>query len=279
MHKREDDQMPYRYETHMHTCFSSACGVSTGAEHARFYKDTGYTGIIITDHFYGGNCAVDRSLPWPEFVDRFCAGYEDALCEGQKIGLDVFFAWGQNYEGDEYLIYGPDKSWLLAHPDIIHWSRARQLEEIHKAGGAVIQAHPFRNRDYIKHILLAPKYCDGIEVANTGNFAYNDVCALRYAREYGFFTTAGSDNHNSAKAEPARLMGVETDERLPDMPTFARLLRERRGVRPIIPPGRFDEDISSAPNLEVFWVDEDDPHYRIPTNRDWLRESPTPSAI
>ena len=99
--------MPYRYETHMHTCFSSACGVSTGAEHARFYKDTGYTGIIITDHFYGGNCAVDRSLPWPEFVDRFCVGYEDATeaadiyTELQKLVEESFSNFVRNGVTDE----------------------------------------------------------------------------------------------------------------------------------------------------------------------------------
>ena len=46
--------MPYIYETHMHTCQASACGASTGAEQARFYREQGYTGIIITAHFTGG---------------------------------------------------------------------------------------------------------------------------------------------------------------------------------------------------------------------------------
>ena len=34
--------MPYRYETHLHTCQGSACGRSTGREHVRFYKEMGY---------------------------------------------------------------------------------------------------------------------------------------------------------------------------------------------------------------------------------------------
>ena len=38
--------MPYTYETHLHTCQGSACGRSTGAEQARFYKEIGYAGII-----------------------------------------------------------------------------------------------------------------------------------------------------------------------------------------------------------------------------------------
>ena len=67
--------MPFLYETHMHTCLASACGTSTGKEHARYYKDIGYTGIIMTDHFFRGNTAVPRNLPWEERVDLYWRGY------------------------------------------------------------------------------------------------------------------------------------------------------------------------------------------------------------
>ena len=253
--------MSYRYETHLHTCQGSACGVSTGAEQARFYKEMGYDGIFITDHFTGGNTATPRDLPWRERIDWFCSGYEDALIEGQKIGLDVFFAWEQNYDGDEYLIYGPDKAWLLAHPDVEHWTRRRQLEEIRRAGGTVLQAHPFRRRDYIKYILLAPKYCDGIEVANACNDAFSDVYARRYAREYGLPVTAGSDIHDCSNFAPERLMGVEVDTPLVSAADYGR--RVLRGqVRLFGVEGRFDADPADLPRLNTFWVDEDDPDLR-----------------
>ena len=64
----------FRYETHMHTCQGSACGVSTGAEHARFYKERGYQGIFVTDHFFGGNPAVPRFLSWEERIEQFLKG-------------------------------------------------------------------------------------------------------------------------------------------------------------------------------------------------------------
>lgn len=67
-----------RYETHLHTCQSSKCGRSTGAEHARYYKSIGYTGIIVTDHFFGGNTAAPREGNWEDRVNAFCRGYEDA---------------------------------------------------------------------------------------------------------------------------------------------------------------------------------------------------------
>ena len=69
--------MSFLYETHLHTCQGSACGTSTGAEHARYYKEIGYQGIIVTDHFFHGNTAVPRNLPWKERVEWFCSGYED----------------------------------------------------------------------------------------------------------------------------------------------------------------------------------------------------------
>ena len=51
----------YLYETHMHTSEGSACGQSAGAEMARAYAENGYTGIIVTDHFFYGNTADRKS--------------------------------------------------------------------------------------------------------------------------------------------------------------------------------------------------------------------------
>ena len=45
----------YIYETHLHTSEGSACGRSKAADIVHAYKAAGYTGIIITDHFFYGN--------------------------------------------------------------------------------------------------------------------------------------------------------------------------------------------------------------------------------
>ena len=104
--------MPYLYETHLHTCQGSKCGRSTGAEQARFYKEAGYQGVIITDHFCGGNTAMPKEGSWKERINLYCKGYEDALEEGKKIGLDVFFGLEEcfaRYDGghDEYEVAAP----------------------------------------------------------------------------------------------------------------------------------------------------------------------------
>jgi hypothetical protein len=79
---------------------------------------------------------------------------------------------------------------------MLTWSRKEHYEKIHNAGGMVIQAHPYRERNYISQIKLNPYYVDGAEVSNAGNPAEQDILAYRYALKYGLHMTAGSDMHN-----------------------------------------------------------------------------------
>ena len=234
--EEKDLMSKYLYETHMHTCFGSRCGVSTGKEHVHYYLDQGFTGIIVTDHFFGGNCAVDRSLPWEQRIDDYWKGYEDALEEGLKVGLDVFFGIEQNYQGDEYLIYGLTKEYMKAHPEMEHWTRREQLEKVHAAGGAVIQAHPFRLRAYMDKIRLGELFADGAEVANAGNAQPEDARALRYARDLNLVMTAGSDNHHS----PApMLFGVELDRKLTSILDYVQIILNREPIGLHVPAERF----------------------------------------
>ena len=228
--------MPFLYETHMHTCLASACGKSTGKEHARFYKAAGFTGIIMTDHFFGGNTAIDRSLPWEERIDLFWRGYEDAKEEGDRIGLDVFFGLEQNFSGDEYLVYGLTKEYMKAHPEMERWTRRQQLEEVHRAGGCVIQAHPFRIRGYMNSIRVGTLFCDGIEAANRGNEAIDDSRAYRMGKSENLVMTAGSDNHNSPIDGP---YGVELEKRLTTISDYVKIIRNREYIGLHVPAERF----------------------------------------
>ena len=189
----------YRYETHLHTVESSKCGVTPGREYPAIFKERGYDGIFITDHFFHGNTRPDRDLPWPEYVDAYMKGYEEAKKAGDEIGFKVFFGIEENFEGDEYLIYGVGRDFLLAHPEIPHWTREEMTRWVHEAGGAVIQAHPFRDRFYISKIHLFPDGVEGIEGINTANTANDNLAALCYADAHGMLITAGSDTHDKAK--------------------------------------------------------------------------------
>ncbi len=249
--------MPYIYETHMHTVQASACGRSPGRDYIQKYMDAGYAGIIITDHFYRGNCGVDRSLPWKEFIHRFCSGYEDARNEGEKRGFPVFFGWEENFDGDEYLIYGPDEKWMVAHPDMPRWTRKQQYDFVHAAGGCVVQAHPFRARSYNHTIYLSPHLSDGVEVFNAGNETRWNTLAMRYARIVGKPITAGSDNHWADVMQKERLGGVILEQPLTCIQDYVDVILKRKPLELYLPAPipPWTQDIT--PDLPALWLGEE----------------------
>lgn len=198
------EQYPYLYETHMHTSEGSACAGSSGREMALSYKNAGYTGIIITDHNWYGNTAVDNKLPWEEWCDRFFKGYEAAKKCGDEIGLQVFPGWESGYQGPEFLVYGISPETLKKHPELKDATIPEQLKIVHDLGGMVIQAHPYRKAWYISITRLYPDYADGLEIINASHSnphngsrekVYYDDLAIKLARERNLPGTAGSDQH------------------------------------------------------------------------------------
>ena len=194
----------YLYETHLHTCQGSACGRSTGYDMAKAAHEAGYAGIIVTDHNWGGNTAVDRSLPWKEWVEKFAEGYHDAKRYGDAHDFDVFFGYEAGYNGTEFLFYGVSPEWMIAHPEIKTATVEEQYQLIHEAGGTVIHAHPFREEWYIPEIRLYPEYVDGAEGINATHSCHKsqnhndpayDTRGIAYANEHNLPITAGSDIH------------------------------------------------------------------------------------
>ncbi len=206
----------YLYELHCHSSAVSACGRWSPEEMVQFYAKRGYTGIVVTDHFMNGNCTVDRNLPWKEQVEAFCSGYERARTAGEKYGLDVFFGFEYSANtfykqspgaigskdsviGTDFLIFGLGKEWLLRKDESILFLPVNDfLKMVHEEGGIVVQAHPFRlERSYMDHISLFPNFTDGVETinGNPNTMGRANRLAEAYAREYGFFCTAGTDAH------------------------------------------------------------------------------------
>lgn len=219
----------FLYETHLHTRTASACAATAGADYIDKYLELGYSGIIVTDHFYHGNCAVDRQLPWEEFINEYCRGYEEAKAEGDKKGLSVFFGIEENFDGDEYLIYGIDKEWLIKHPQMLKWSHNELFEAVHDAGGLVVQAHPFRQRNYLSKINIHPETVDAMEAANKGNTLDTNQLAYEYCRIHGIAMTAGNDMHNVKALCDGSLFATVTDHQLTDVMDYVRTIKSGKG--------------------------------------------------
>ncbi|MBP3272841.1 MAG: histidinol-phosphatase [Ruminococcus sp.] len=218
-------------ETHLHTSEASACASASGAQQADQYKKLGYDTIIVTDHFFNGNTTVDRTLPWEKQVDLYCLGYENAKKRGDEIGLNVLFGIEYTWTGTDFLIYGVDKEWLKSYPDTMQISVQEFCDRVHAAGGAVVHAHPFRERNYIHELKFIPQYTDGVEGYNAGNGStVMDERAVWYAEQYGFPITAGSDCHHIGgdSHNPGVFFGVYTEERINDISDYIAVVKERR---------------------------------------------------
>lgn len=227
----------YLYETHLHTKEGSACSQSTAEELVAAYKTAGYTGIMVTDHFYRGNTAVNRNCSWEDWVEAYCKGYENAKAAGEKIGLQVFFGWEESYQGIDFLIYGLDKEWLKKHPELREVTVEEQYELVHKAGGMVIQAHPYREASYIPELKQYPEAVDGVEVSNASHYGRDagadgrsayDAKACAYADKHHLPHTGGSDIHSTNLLYG----GMEFPRKLNDVQDYIKAVLNREG-RPI----------------------------------------------
>ena len=189
----------FLYETHVHTSSVSACAVSTGAEQVYVYKAMGYTGIIVTDHFFTGNIRYTSASRWDKKLDFFASGYNEAKVVGDKIGLDVFFGWEYTIYGLDFLTYGLGLDFLLANPRL---GNAVCIEEysrvVRENGGYMAQAHPFRQAYWIPYPkAVNPAFIDGVEVLN-GNMT--DDCnaqAFKFAKKHSLPMQAGTDSHEA----------------------------------------------------------------------------------
>jgi len=190
----------YLYETHMHTSEGSKCALSTAAEQVRAYKNRGYTGIIITDHFINGYCTCPRDLPWDKKMHYVISGYTAAKAEGNRCNLDVFLGWEFTHKGLDFLTYGLGLDFLLAHPHIDRLDPTEYSKVVRENGGYIAQAHPFRNRNYIvKPKPVDPSLLDGIEVFNAADPIESNKKALKFAQEHNLAMQAGTDSHMADK--------------------------------------------------------------------------------
>ena len=188
--------MSYIYETHLHTIEGSACSDTPAKDYIKHMQKIGYSGMIVTDHFFNGNSCINRELIWEDKVELYCKGYEHALEAAKDTDFQVFFGIEYNFEGDEYLPYGVDKKWLLANPKIMEMTRSELHSAVNSAGGIMIQAHPHRERGYLNTIHLAPNDVDGAEAYNAENPDWQNALGYQYSKSHNMLVSSGSDIHH-----------------------------------------------------------------------------------
>ena len=224
----------YKFETHLHTSNCSACAVSSGYDMVDAAKEKGYSGFVVTNHFYHGNTCVDRNLSWESFIAAYCEDYEITRDYGEKMGIQVFFGIEEGFApGKEMLIYGISPEILTAHPEFIMFGAKEKAEFIHRMGGVTVCAHPFRSRSYIPNPDKEPDISlfDGIEGYNYCNAPEENEKALAFAKKNRLFATSGGDVHNSKNFGNA---GIEFGTQIKDYNDF--LTRLKNGNYKLIMP-------------------------------------------
>ena len=196
----------------MHTLPVSKCARQSVRQNLEFYASLGYDGIFITNHFLDGNINIDKNLPYEEQLEFYFSDYYEALKLSKEIGIKVFLGVEISYRGTDFLIYGLDKEWFLAHPEIMDMKKSEELAFLIENGALVIQAHPYREDRHINHIRLFPRCVHGVEVINASRPDFENAMADAYANAYQLLKIAGSDNHAGNNAK--RLAGIETSSPL-----------------------------------------------------------------
>ena len=234
----------YRYETHLHTLPASACAKRTVRQNLEFYRSVGYDGVFITNHFLDGNFCERKNteLSYAEKIGIYFADYEEGLRLANEIGIRVFLGLEITYKGTDFLIYGLQKDWFLAHPEIMEMKKSEELPFLMSEGALVVHAHPFREAGYIDHIRLYPRGIQGVEVLNACRTEFENRMAEQYAASYGFCRTAGSDNHTGEGRK--LLAGMEWDTPLRDEADF--IARVKAGTGHIFTIDRSEEVAKAA---------------------------------
>lgn len=217
--------MKYKYQMHMHTFACSACALSNAQEYAKALFEGGFAGGVITNHFYHGNTRIERSLPWKKFVKAYEKDYLEFKKAGKKYGLDIFFGIEHAVGvGKEILCYGITPQFLYEHPELIERDIEIWHKTLHQNGALCVQAHPFRERDYIKSSGMLPlTFLDGLEVFNAANTPEQNLKAQEFAKQHPeLILISGGDAHHFERACQG---GIETAERIKNEKDLANILK------------------------------------------------------
>ncbi len=220
--------MKYKYQMHTHTAPCSKCAPMLSNELIECLVKGGFKGCVLTNHFYKGNTGIDRSLPWNEFVAEYEKNYYECKKTAEEHNLDIIFGIEEHlFDGLEILCYGITPEFLYDHPELQNnhnietWSKL-----LHDFGALCIQAHPFRDRSYIKSPGLLPiEYIDGIEVFNACNTPEANSLAKEEADKHPeWILTSGADTH---LPESVCWAGIQTDERITSEKDLCKILKSK----------------------------------------------------
>ena len=190
-----------RFELHAHTSECDFAAHASGAELVRIYHAAGYSGMVITDHyfatFYKWFADELEGKTHRAVMERRLKGYYEARNEGEKLGFTVLpgaeVRFNKSPYGiNDFLVYGCDEEFFLTAPRLNELTSLDELKALLPEGACVVLAHPFR----VKMTVMDPAPLFGIEAHNGLTEPYRNGMAEAYAAHFGKPVTSGSDCHH-----------------------------------------------------------------------------------
>jgi len=213
-----------KFEMHVHTAECDKYAHVRGADIVRMYRDAGYDGMVVTDHYF------DMFLTWfaeelsgkthRQIIDRWLRGYYSAREEGERIGFTVLSGAEVRFDGtiNDYLVYGLEPEFFYTAPLLNRLKDVNELISLLPKDACVVQAHPFRN----KMVVADPLPLFGIEENNGGTEPFRNELARIYAEHYGKAMLSGSDFH---KVEHLARGGIISEEEIKTSSDLVTVLR------------------------------------------------------
>lgn len=185
------EKYPYKTELHAHTNPASGCSEFKPAELVKVFADSGYSSLVITNHFIKRSDS-DTAEKYAEFYFKDFDEATEAAAGRINVCLGMEIRFVQN--NNDYLVYGigrddVEKAFYYFDKGIDVFYR-----EFKNDKNVIIQAHPFR--DGMESV--NPASLDGIEVFNLHAGHNSRIShAAAYAADNNFgIITAGLDFHH-----------------------------------------------------------------------------------
>lgn len=217
--------MRYKYELHCHCREISPCGWLSAAETARLYRQAGYDGLVLTDHF---RTDIIEALPgknWKEKMDSFWKPYRELNMRYK--GMDFFIGRGMEIRfdnnGNDILLYGFSEELLLEEGQ--NWVKLGLPAFFEKYHDKIlmIQAHPNRCATTYPEPLA---FLHGIEVKNSSprNENHNEISEQTVRENLWLIATGGSDCH---RTEDVAGSGIRCEERIQTDKDLIKILKSK----------------------------------------------------
>ena len=182
---------PYKFELHAHSNPASGCSDLPPAELVERCKNAGAHGLVLTNHVVWWNREEDKEA----WCARYLKDYLDTKAAGEQMGIKVLLGFEAHFpeNSNDYLIFGPDESFIPEMYEHIGTSEQEFYTACHGEDMLILQAHPHRNNMEP----VDPAYLDGYEVFNMhpGHNSRVAVAAQLHATHSGVIT-GGTDFHH-----------------------------------------------------------------------------------